>query len=161
MHDNQEPQVHKARLWLSSSSRHDLSRIRALVADDNAVNRFILSHMLGLTNAEVIVVRDGREAVDTWKQQPFDIMLLDISMPNMDGVAALAEICDHEVASGRSSPIALAVTAHTMPHEMNGYLAAGFSGIVPKPLRLTTLYEEICSALAAQEGTQPERRQAI
>lgn len=145
----------------SNPSHPDLSGLRILIADDNAVNRFILSRMLDRAKAISTVVSDGREAVDAWKSQQFDLALLDISMPNMDGLAALGAIQDHETSSARPPPVALAVTAHTMGHEMDFYLAAGFSGIVPKPLRMTTLYEEIRSALAARDRSETPRRQAI
>lgn len=135
----------------------DLSGVRILVADDNAVNRFIMARVLDLAGAEAVVVRDGMEAVAAWKSQPFDLVLLDISMPNMDGISALVAIREHESAAARPAPVAVAVTAHTMKHELDSYETAGFYGTISKPLRFPAVYEEICAALAARSHWNDDR----
>lgn len=105
---------------------------RALVADDNATNRLILKAMLGALGVAVTVTEDGVKAVAAWREDRFDVLLLDISMPEMDGIAALAAI--RKQAGGQQIP-AIAVTANAMKHQIDGYYEAGFDGYVGKPFR--------------------------
>ncbi|GGE23083.1 hypothetical protein GCM10011345_31220 [Gemmobacter megaterium] len=109
--------------------------LRALVADDNATNRLILKAMLGALGVSVTVVEDGLKAVAAWKPDEFDVLLLDISMPEMDGIAALQEIRRLAGEQGAGHVPAIAVTANAMKHQVDGYYAAGFDGYVGKPFR--------------------------
>ena len=109
--------------------------LRALVADDNATNRLILKAMLGALGVHVTIVEDGARAVAAWRPAAFDVLLLDISMPEMDGIAALSAIRDKAVAEGEPRVPAVAVTANAMKHQIAGYFEAGFDGYVGKPFR--------------------------
>ena len=112
-----------------------LAGIRALVADDNATNRLILKAMLGALGVPATVVEDGAHAVAAWEPGAFDVLLLDISMPEMDGIAALRAIRDRARAAGQPMTPSIAVTANAMTHQIEGYFAAGFDGYVGKPFR--------------------------
>ena len=116
-----------------------LAGLRLLVADDNATNRKLLELFLTRAGAEPTVVTDGRAAVETWSPARFDLLLLDIAMPGMDGVEALAAIRTRAAMSGTPPPRAVAITANAMTHQVESYLAAGFDAHVAKPFRRETL----------------------
>ena len=118
--------------------------LRALVADDNATNRMILRAMLGALGVAVTSVENGEQAVETWRAGAFDILLLDISMPGIDGMTALAQIR----AKGATNP-AIAVTANAMTHQIQEYFTAGFDGYVGKPFRRDDLAREIGRIMGA------------
>jgi PAS domain S-box-containing protein len=123
--------------------------IRALAADDNEVNRIVLDAMLAHLGAQATIVNGGAEAVAARAQADYDILLLDISMPEMDGVEALARIRAVEVEAGLPRAPAVAVTANAMRHQAEAYLAAGFDAHAPKPLEPQALAAAIRGALAA------------
>ncbi|MBK5927763.1 response regulator, partial [Rhodobaculum claviforme] len=125
-----------------------LGGLRLLAADDNATNRQVLAAMLRPTGAALTLVADGAQAVDAWAPGRFDVLLLDISMPVMDGVTALARIAGHAAAAGVAPPPALAVTANVMPHQLHEYLAAGFAGHAGKPFRSAQLIAAIAAVSA-------------
>ncbi|MDH2326446.1 response regulator [Cereibacter sp. SYSU M97828] len=103
---------------------------RFLVADDSATNRLILTEMLTGAGAQVDAADSGRSAVTMALEREYDLLLLDIAMPGMEGGEALEAIR----ASGCRTP-ALAVTANAMAHQIEEYLAGGFDGHLAKPLR--------------------------
>ncbi|MDP2083613.1 MAG: PAS domain S-box protein [Gemmobacter sp.] len=109
--------------------------LRALVADDNATNRLILKAMLGALGIQATMAEDGAKAVAAFRPGAFDMLLLDISMPEMDGIAALAAIRRMTAEAGLPMPPAIAVTANAMKHQIDGYYEAGFDGYVGKPFR--------------------------
>ena len=124
----------------------DLSGRRVLAADDNATNRKLLQLMLERRGAEVTLVANGREAIEAWAPERFDVLLLDISMPDIDGVTALREIRDR-AADARVPAPALAITAHAMAHQVAEYRASGFDGHVGKPFRGGDLARAITEVL--------------
>lgn len=112
-----------------------LHGISALVADDNATNRLIMKSMLSALGITFVMVEDGAQAVEAWKSGTFDILLLDISMPVVDGPAALSQICAVAQANGAKRPKSIAITANAMPHQVVEYLALGFDDHVAKPVK--------------------------
>lgn len=118
--------------------------LRALVADDNATNRLILKAMLGVLGVQATMAEDGAKAVAQWRPGAFDVLLLDISMPEMDGIAALAAIRRLTAQAGVRMPPAIAVTANAMQHQIDGYFNAGFDAYIGKPFRR----EDLLKALA-------------
>ncbi|MEH7827160.1 ATP-binding protein [Gemmobacter denitrificans] len=123
---------------------HRLAGLKVLAADDNATNRKILLAMLARSGMEIVMVADGREALMQAVDSAFDLMLLDISMPVLDGIATLQAIRDTGGAGGAP---AIAITANAMRHQVDSYLASGFAGHVSKPLSQPRLLEEICRVL--------------
>lgn len=109
--------------------------LHILVADDNEANRKILSVMLAKLGASAEFVANGAEAVELWRHGAFDLLLLDISMPVMGGMEALARMRQISSEIGRPAPQALAVTANVMREQVAEYLNAGFIDFVPKPVR--------------------------
>jgi|GEM_PF-684736 len=120
-----------------------LAGMRVLVADDNHANRRILETLLGNLAIEVTMAQNGHEALAQYEPGAFDVLLLDISMPGLDGIGALREIRALEIEAQIPAVPALAVTANAMQHQINEYLAAGFDGHIAKPFRKATLLQAI------------------
>ncbi len=138
----------------------DVAGLRALAAEDNATNRLILERMLEALGVRATVVADGAEAAAAWAPGRFDVILLDIAMPTMDGVSALGAIKARAAEAGVPAPPAAAVTAHAMTHQLEAYRAAGFEACVSKPLRMDTLASAI-ARLAGRETTDPRPAKQI
>jgi signal transduction histidine kinase/ActR/RegA family two-component response regulator len=120
--------------------------LRILAADDNETNRMILAAMLEPTGAALTFAADGREALAGFAKASFDVVLMDIQMPEMNGVEATRAIRASE--QGVRTPI-VAVTANVMPHQVEEYLAAGMDGVVAKPISAAALFSAIEAALSA------------
>ena len=129
----------------------DLSGLRFLVVDDNAVNRMVLQALLAETGVRVTEAANGEEAVTAVEAEAFDLVLMDISMPVMNGTEALARI--RSMGGERSRTSVIAVSAHALSHQIDGFLAQGFDDYVAKPVRPEAL-------LAAIRGLGIERRRA-
>ncbi|MBW8813273.1 MAG: response regulator [Caulobacterales bacterium] len=123
--------------------------IRILAAEDNAVNQLVLRTLLSQAGLEPTVVENGAEAVEAWKRGGWDVILMDIQMPVMDGVTATRQIRAAEAAEDRPKTPIIAVTANAMPHQAADYEAAGMDDVVPKPLDAAKLFDAIERALDA------------
>jgi signal transduction histidine kinase/CheY-like chemotaxis protein len=121
--------------------------LRILAAEDNAVNQLVLRTLLAQVGLEPTIVGDGREALEAWRAGGFDLILMDVQMPVMDGLAATQAIRAAEAADpGRARIPILALTADAMQHQVAEYLAAGFDGHVAKPIDAGKLYAAIAQA---------------
>jgi CheY-like chemotaxis protein len=118
------------------------SGMRILLAEDNAVNQKVALRLLEREGHSVVVVGDGKQALMKFEEEPFDIILMDVQMPNMDGFEATAAIRRREKEIGGAIPI-LAVTAHAMKGDQERCLAAGMNGYITKPIRPNDLNEAI------------------
>jgi CheY-like chemotaxis protein len=108
------------------------------------------------------VVADGALAVAAWEAETWDIILMDIQMPQMDGVQATREIRRREAETGRARTPILAVTANAMVHQVAAYDAAGMDGVVSKPIEVMRLFAAMEAALAAQdEDTNADEFRAV
>jgi CheY-like chemotaxis protein len=124
--------------------------LRALAADDNEVNRLVIAAFLKALGVEAVVVEGGRAAVAAARAGAFDILLLDVLMPDMDGPEALAAIRAEAKAAGRTPPPAVAVTGHAGESEIEACRAAGFAGHLPKPLSSDALIRMMARLTSAQ-----------
>ena len=152
------PAVEPAAEWPDAGSP-----LRVLAAEDNPNNQFVLKTLLGAAGIEPIIVANGQEAVEAWGRDRWDVILMDIQMPVMDGVAAVMAIRDLERAAGRRRTPVIAVTANAVADQQAGYLAAGMDAVVAKPVNLVLLLNAIGDVLAphAQEdGARPAVRRA-
>jgi CheY-like chemotaxis protein len=113
---------------------------RVLVADDSEINQQILSAMLARSQIETTCVGNGADAVALWREAPFDLMFFDISMPVMDGMAALALMREEAARKGAPGPRIVASTANVMAEHRDTYRRAGFVGVLAKPFRMEELY---------------------
>jgi len=133
-------------LRTAKASRTAASQARVLVAEDNAVNQTLARRLLEKRGYAVTVVGDGRAALAALDTASFDIVLMDVQMPDMDGFEATAAIRQHEELSGRHIPI-IAMTAHAIKGDRERCLAAGMDAYVAKPIRQEELYTTIENAL--------------
>jgi signal transduction histidine kinase len=113
--------------------------LRLLVAEDNPVNRMVLDTLLGQVGLTAQMVHNGREAVEACAAADWDLVLMDVQMPVMDGPAASRAIRAAEKASGRPRIPIVALTANAMAHHRAEYLAAGMDAMVAKPIQLVEL----------------------
>ncbi len=116
--------------------------LRVLLAEDNAVNQKFAVRLLSGAGHEVTVACNGREAVDRWSQGAFDIVLMDVQMPELDGLDATREIRAREGPTGRRTPV-VAMTANAMAGDREACLDAGMDGYVSKPVKKEALFAEI------------------
>jgi PAS domain S-box-containing protein len=129
-----------------------LDGVRVLAADDNGTNRSVLELMLTRCGAQVVTVSDGLQAVQAWAPGKFDVVLLDIAMPVMDGKAALREIRQKETGTAGAHIPIIAVTANAMSHQIVEYLIWGFDSCVSKPLSMGDITKAIRSLLPREGG---------
>jgi len=114
-------------------NEHVDSQKHVLVADDNQANRLIAKTILERDNYKVTLVEDGLEAVEAAKKYNFDIILMDILMPVMDGIKALRRI--KALAPNMTIPPIFAITAFCSPADQHRYRMAGFDAVLTKPLK--------------------------
>lgn len=139
--------------------RHDGRRV--LLAEDNMVNQQLAMLLLQKRGFEVNVVDNGRGAVDAACDADYDIVLMDMQMPVMDGFTAMQKIRERESEAGTHVPI-VALTAHAMKGDREKCLAAGADGYVAKPIMADELYATIDQLIAVhqtsplEEATQQE-----
>jgi len=151
----------ESRIPVDPAASADLKGLRVLAADDNRTNRMILGAMMGQLGIAAVLVPDGTEALKAYDSETFDLVILDISMPDVDGVTVLREIRAREAQKatasrrGPATPLPIvAFTANAMAHQVEGYLQAGFDDCLTKPLQLDRLRHAL-SALVAERGRRP------
>ncbi|MDX1944153.1 MAG: ATP-binding protein [Pirellulaceae bacterium] len=128
-----------------------LQGLSILLAEDNAVNQKLAVLLLEKRKHKVTVVDDGRQAVTRALAEKFDVVLMDVQMPVLDGFAAVDEIRRHEAAHGGHVPI-VAMTAHAMKGDRERCLAAGMDGYVSKPIIPQELYATIDQVVSARNS---------
>jgi signal transduction histidine kinase len=117
--------------------------LRILAAEDNPTNQIVLWAILDQAGLEPLIVGDGAQAVEAWRTGDWDVVLMDIHMPVMDGLEALAEIRRQEDEAGRARIPIIALTANAMSHQVATLLAAGMDGHVAKPIEAFQLFETL------------------
>jgi signal transduction histidine kinase/CheY-like chemotaxis protein len=147
-----EPQAMAAQDWPAPED----ARIRVLAAEDNPTNQLVLKTLLGQLGIAVHIVADGQEAVAAWSAAPWDVVLMDIRMPGMDGFAATRAIRAAELAQGRPRTPIIAVTADATSQQAADYMAAGMDGLAPKPIQLAQL-AKVLDAVLVCAPAEPER----
>jgi len=123
--------------------------LRLLAAEDNPTNQHVLAAVMDSLGIDIDIVGDGRQAIDAWKVGGYDLILMDIQMPVMDGIDAAREIRELEAAEGRRRTPIVALTANALTFQVDEYLAAGMDDHVAKPIEIAKLYEAISGALTA------------
>jgi len=129
--------------------------LRVLVAEDNAVNRKMAVRLLEKRGHAVVAVEDGREALAALDRQPFDLILMDVQMPGMDGFEATAAIRARE--ETRRIPI-VALTAHAMTGDRDRCLKAGMDAYVAKPVEAEELFATIEQLASGKKREDAEER---
>lgn len=140
----------------TGSGTANAGAIKVLAAEDNATNRMVLKVLLGGAGIDPVMVNNGQEAVEAWEREPWDLILMDVQMPVLDGPTAAARIRAAEVSTGRARTPILAVTANALDHQIALYRASGMDDHVTKPILTGDLFAAIERALTpcAGEGEQ-------
>jgi two-component system sensor histidine kinase/response regulator len=137
-------------------TRHTLREarmpLRVLLAEDNIVNQRLAVRLLEKEGHSVVVAGDGAKALDALERQPFDLILMDVQMPVMDGMEATAAIRKREQSNGGHIPI-VAMTAHAMAGDRQRFLALGMDGYVSKPIHSRDLFDAIANVFAASRAS--------
>lgn len=138
----------------------ELGGLRVLAAEDHETNQMVLRLLLAQVGIDEQIVPDGRAAVEAWKSQAWDLILMDVQMPVLDGPGAVREIRQEELRTGQAPTPILALTANAMRHQIEEYLECGMNGHVSKPLEFEVLLRAIVQALSsAPTGAKSEGRQ--
>ena len=130
------------------AARHPL---RILLAEDNAVNQKLALRLLSQMGYRADVAANGLEAVQAVERQPYDVVLMDVQMPELDGLDATRRICDRW--QTRERPRIIAMTASAMQGDREECLAAGMDDYVSKPIRV----EELVAALQRSQAREINR----
>jgi two-component system sensor histidine kinase/response regulator len=131
-----------ARVVTRHTLREGRMPLRVLLAEDNAVNQRVAVRLLEKEGHVVVVAGDGAKALEALETAQFDLILMDVQMPVMDGVEATAAIRERERSNGAHIPI-VAMTAHAMTGDRQRFLSLGMDGYVSKPIRSRDLYDAI------------------
>ena len=144
-HGRKRERCENASAFLQASERS----LRVLLAEDNPVNQTLAMRILERLGHKVQVVNNGREALGRSQAEEFDLILMDVQMPEMDGLEATTAIRDAEAATGKHVPI-VAMTAHAMKGDREKCLSAGMDGYLSKPIRI----DELKQAMSEVKKTQ-------
>jgi len=128
--------------------------LRVLVVEDNPVNQRLATILLEGQGHTVVLAENGREALARFAPDRFDVVLMDVQMPEMDGFEATAAIRQLESTAGRHVPI-VGVTAHAMKGDRERCLAAGMDGYLSKPIRPETLFEAMDAVVKGRPQAEP------
>jgi two-component system, sensor histidine kinase and response regulator len=128
----------------ATSSAHPA---RVLVAEDSAVNQELIKRLLAKWGHSVVIAENGKQALSLMETERFDVVLMDVQMPEINGFEATASIRESERATGRHIPI-IALTAHALKGDRERCIAAGMDDYISKPIESQTLFDVIESAIA-------------
>jgi two-component system sensor histidine kinase/response regulator len=148
---NQEGAVALVRRSSLDDARDPCSSLRVLLAEDNPVNQRLATRLLEKRGHRDVVASNGRQALEALERASFDLVLMDVQMPEMDGFEATAAIREKEKANGQHLPV-IAVTAHAMKGDRERCLAAGMDGYLAKPIRQQELDDLLQSYTVHQAG---------
>jgi CheY-like chemotaxis protein len=125
--------------------------MRVLLAEDHPTNRRVVELILGAAGVALTCVEDGAEAVAAFQHGAFDLILMDMQMPVMDGLTAIREIRRLEAAAGAQPTPIHVLTANAMPEHISASLAAGAEGHLSKPILADALLERVGETAAAKQ----------
>jgi CheY-like chemotaxis protein len=128
--------------------------LQILVAEDHPVNQLVTARILEKRGHHVTLVADGQSALDALERRAYDLVLMDVQMPVMDGLQATSLIRAKEGAHGTHLPV-IAFTALAMPGDQEHLLAAGIDDYVPKPVRADQLFEAMGRVLSGKRPARP------
>jgi CheY-like chemotaxis protein len=132
----------KPALITRHSLRESAHKLRILVAEDNAVNQVVIIRALQKMGHTPVLAQNGKEALALALKEKFDLVFMDVQMPEMDGLAATGAIRKSEKQSGIHLPI-FAMTAHAMKGDRERCIAAGMDGYIGKPVRFSDIEETL------------------
>ncbi len=121
--------------------------LRVLAAEDHPVNRQVLTVLLAQAGIVPTIVENGALAVDAWREGQWDLILMDVQMPVMDGPSATAAIRAEEFSEGRDHTPIIALTANVMTHQIEDYRSIGMDAVVGKPIQMDELMRAMARVL--------------
>ena len=130
------------------AASQSLGPVRALVAEDNLVNQVVIRTLLEQVGVDAVIACNGAEAVALWEGRTWDVILMDVQMPVLDGLEAARRIRAAEQAQDLPRTPIIALTADAMSHQVAAYREAGIDGFVAKPIEVTKLYAALEQAIA-------------
>ena len=134
-----------------TTAEGDRGARRILLVEDNPVNQKVVAKLLERKGHSVVLAENGLRALDRYSSEPFDVILMDVQMPEMDGVEATRRIRERETASGVHTPI-IAMTAHAMSGDRERFLEGGMDWYVSKPVSAHELYAAIETVSSVSES---------
>jgi two-component system sensor histidine kinase/response regulator len=134
--------------------------LRILLAEDNVINQKLASRILDNRGHSVTIARNGREVLAALAQESFDVVLMDVQMPEMDGLEATAQLRKRELASGGHTPI-VAMTAHAMKGDRERCIHAGMDEYISKPVRPAELFAAIEKVTFSGSGNKAREEQLV
>jgi PAS domain S-box-containing protein len=136
------------------SAARAIRPLRILLAEDSLPNQKLAVGLLTKWGHSITVAGNGREAIAAWEAHPFDLILMDVQMPELDGLQATQLIRQRERDTGRRIPI-IAMTAHAMKGDREQCLSAGMDGYVPKPIRVKELSAAVAELFGEPDAKPP------
>lgn len=130
----------------SGPEARSASSMRLLVAEDNRANQLVIDTLLRQAGITPVIVPDGKAAVSAWEADRWDLILMDVQMPEMDGPTATAIIRRREQDRRQDRTPILALTANAMDHQVVEYRHAGMDGVIAKPIEVAKLFSAISEA---------------
>jgi len=137
----------------AAGAKSALAGLRILVVDDHNANRILINDILREDGADVRLAASGRDALEVFRRSPFDLILLDLQMPGMDGIEVTHRLRALETELGRCRTPILILTAFALPEDANLLPAGEIAGVVTKPIDVAVLNRAILDATKAQRDT--------
>ena len=140
----------------SAPADPDLPRLRVLLADDNALNRFLAKTLLNQHGHSVTTVENGAQALEAAKEYCFDLVLMDVQMPIMDGITATRVIRDPNSGALNPDVPIVAITAHALKGDRERFLRAGMNDYIGKPVNMESFYATISRVMQGRPAPEAE-----
>ena len=134
----------------------DAAPVRVLLTDDNAVNRKVAALILDAIGAEIVHAENGEEALIAFQAQPFDVVLMDLQMPVMDGLTAIQLMRGHEANTGAARTPILVLSANALPEHREAAAFAGADAHLAKPITAPTLIGALQDALSPGDAAESD-----
>ena len=145
---------------MEAEAGFDLSGCRILLAEDHPTNQKVVQLILQSVNVELEIVENGQLALDRLMAERFDVVLMDMQMPELDGLSATRRLREFEAAEGLTRTPVIMLTANAMDEHIRAGREAGADQHLSKPIRATALIETIVHAILAVEQAQADREVA-
>ena len=124
-----------------------IQKLNVLVAEDNQINQIAIENLLVNIYCNVDLAVDGVDAIEKWLKNNYDIILMDIQMPNLNGIDATKRIRDLEVKLSKKRVPIIAVSAYTLKNDIDNIMKSGVDEYIPKPIKMEKLYQKIIEVL--------------
>jgi PAS domain S-box-containing protein len=146
---------HTAGVESAQGDQDGFEALRILVAEDNEINQLVIRTLLQQVGIDPVIVGTGKLALKAWAAGAWDLILMDVQMPEMDGPTATRRIRAEERQTGRARTPIVALTANAMAHQVAEYVAAGMDAHVAKPIEASRLFSAIEQAVGQTEWGEP------